>query len=735
MKNHKTFIINLKRRIDRKKCIIDIFNKISFNDYTFYEAIDGINIDINYEIIYLFQNNDFQNRKATIGCALSHYNIWIDLINDETSDYYIIFEDDIKISDNFILYLNKVKEYINNNLDIDFLFLGYLWHNEKERDNYFSISDLDIDHYIGGFHSYIITKNGANQMINYIKNNGIKHGIDYLVKIIPSLTLKLLYPLIVHAEWYNGINNIDTDIQTNYEVFDFSYLSYQKYEPVTKKVKMLCDWCDSSKICEEWNVMSKGNFEWNNIKITSSDDNIDYYVIINKTNDNSYNPSKTIIFQMEPWVNNPNLNWGVKTWGIWAIPDSDKFMEVRGRKTEIYNNGFWQLEYNYEQLKKMNIKKTYDKLSTICSSKYCDEGHIKRVNFIKFLEEKNDINIDIYNYDNVHQFKNYKGPLYPYVDKSKGLIPYKYYFMIENNFERNFITEKLWEAIICESLIFYYGAPNVSDYLNPLSYVLLDINDFEKSYKIIKNAIENDLWSERINIIKEEKYKILNYYNFFPTIERIICKNIWKNNLALFNKTTRVIILNENYKTKVLSMILKELNFNVELYQYFDESKLEIKNIKNSLDKKIIYDKNDIKYSAISDNNIKKVYKKIQLFEYLLKDNSYNYLIIDGELEIESLDVFLNHILLLPDDYDYCQLNFSQNDKPLIKDQYNKLYYTLKDIPFKLSSSYFISKNGLEKILIHIKNYIKYESVEFIYRCYQNIKDFNIYTTNHSILT
>ena len=129
------------------------------------------------------------------------------------------------------------------------------------------------------------------------------------------------------------------------------------------------------------------------------------------------------------------------------------------------------------------------------------------------------------------------------------------------------------------------------------------------------------------------------------------------------------------------------------------------------------------------------MHEKIQLFEYLLKDNSYNYLIIDGELEIESLDVFLNHILLLPDDYDYCQLNFSQNDKPLIKDQYNKLYYTLKDIPFKLSSSYFISKNGLEKILIHIKNYIKYESVEFIYRCYQNIKDFNIYTTNHSILT
>ena len=97
--------------------------------------------------------------------------------------------------------------------------------------------------------------------------------------------------------------------------------------------------------------------------------------------------------------------------------------------------------------------------------------------------------------------------------------------MIENNFEENFITEKLWEPILCESLVFYYGCPNVSKYINPLAFVEIDINDFEKSYQIIKKAVEEDWWSQRIEIIREEKKKILNELAFFPRIQKIIEAN------------------------------------------------------------------------------------------------------------------------------------------------------------------------------------------------------------------
>jgi hypothetical protein len=270
------------------------------------------------------------------------------------------------------------------------------------------------------------------------------------------------------------------------------------------------------------------NFRWNDIEITWDNTNIDYYVIINYPQDNEYyNPLKTIVFQMEPWVYDKNRNWGVKVWGEWANPDKSRFLSVRGRKTDTHNNVFWHIELNLNQLLTMKFEKTKEnKISTICSSNYHDEGHILRIEFLKFLENKinkdDNLCVDIYNRDNNHNFKNYKGPLTAYIDKSLGIVPYKYYFMMENNFEKDFITEKIWEPILCETLCFYYGCPNISDYLDPLSYVLLDANNFEKSYSIIKTAIEEDWWSQRIDIIRKEKDKILNQMSFFPIVDKII---------------------------------------------------------------------------------------------------------------------------------------------------------------------------------------------------------------------
>jgi GR25 family glycosyltransferase involved in LPS biosynthesis len=302
---------------------------------------------------------------------------------------------------------------------------------------------------------------------------------------------------------------------------------YVKKEHYKFRVKMLCNWCSSKDLCNEWSNMCESGYTWKNIEITWDDCNIDYWVIINKPCDNSYyDPKRTIVFQMEPWINNESHLWGVKTWDEWAQPDENKFLAVRGRKTKCHNNAFWQLELNLNELidLKYENENKMDAVSSICSSKYYDEGHIARIDFLKFLETKGGIPLDIFNQDNQHNFKTYRGPLTPYVDKSKGIAPYKYYFMVENNYEENFITEKIWEPILCETLVFYYGCPNVCDYINPEAFVQLDMNDFEKSYQIIKQAIEEDWWSKRIEAIRREKKKILDELAFFPVIENIILK-------------------------------------------------------------------------------------------------------------------------------------------------------------------------------------------------------------------
>ena len=49
------------------------------------------------------------------------------------------------------------------------------------------------------------------------------------------------------------------------------------------RVKLICNWCSSKELCDDWNRMSKGNYIWNNIEITWEDTNIDFFVITKKS--------------------------------------------------------------------------------------------------------------------------------------------------------------------------------------------------------------------------------------------------------------------------------------------------------------------------------------------------------------------------------------------------------------------------------------------------------------------
>ncbi|MEO6749278.1 MAG: glycosyltransferase [Casimicrobiaceae bacterium] len=268
--------------------------------------------------------------------------------------------------------------------------------------------------------------------------------------------------------------------------------------------------------------MSQGNLQWNDIQVTSSDRDIDFYAIINAPwPGEHYIPERSIVFQMEPWCAEPWQTWGVKTWDDWAAPDPARFLQVRAHRTHL-NNAFWQLRATYQQLRTQPIVKTR-MLSTICSGKYFDPGHIKRVDFLKFLEHKDDdvVRVDLYARDNPLGFTRWAGPV-PGEVKDAALAPYRYFFAAENNRERNFITEKLWEALLTETLCFYWGCPNAAEWVDPQAYIALDLDDFEGAFCTMKAAILANEWEKRVAIIRREKQKVLEEYQFFPTLERVL---------------------------------------------------------------------------------------------------------------------------------------------------------------------------------------------------------------------
>jgi len=413
------------------------------------------------------------------------------------------------------------------------------------------------------------------------------------------------------------------------------------------RVKMLCNWCTPKELCDDWNRMSKGNYRWNDIEITWEDKNVDFYVIINKPRQvDFYKPERTIIFHMEPWCGNPQQSWGVKTWGIWAEPDEERFLQVRSHKN-FYNNGFWQLAATYNDLKTMTIEKT-KLMSSICSSKYFDPGHIKRIDFLKFIESKDDnvVNVDIYNSDNAHNFKGYVGP-HPQGYKDIGIMPYKYYFMPENNEEVNFMTEKIWEPLLTETVAFYWGCPNIAVYIDPRAYILLDLDNFEKSFDIIKNAIINNEWEKRIDVIRMEKQKVLEYFNFFPTLERIIHQDFKFN-----NKPTDQDVKYHKYFSQIINKQVNNVAFIDNNTETLNEllSHIEVSQMVNHIDFiYIINHENKLDYEILSDKikiiNYATTSNLIKLFSKYHKDSNILYLSSTGDN---------NSSYFLVDNYKFC---------------------------------------------------------------------------------
>jgi len=57
----------------------------------------------------------------------------------------------------------------------------------------------------------------------------------------------------------------------------------------------------------------------------------------------------------------------------------------------------------------------------------------------------------------------------------------------ENNQEHNYATEKIWEPLLCDCLTFYWGCPNLNEYIEENSFIYLD-EDVEQLDEVVITA-------------------------------------------------------------------------------------------------------------------------------------------------------------------------------------------------------------------------------------------------------
>ncbi len=93
-------VLNLKRRPDRWAAWVKEAERVGISNYNRWEAIDGGTLHFTTEIEYLFRDNDFNMRKNVVGCALSHMNIWLHVVENKIPSL-IVFEDDARFNEPF----------------------------------------------------------------------------------------------------------------------------------------------------------------------------------------------------------------------------------------------------------------------------------------------------------------------------------------------------------------------------------------------------------------------------------------------------------------------------------------------------------------------------------------------------------------------------------------------------------------------------------------------------------
>lgn len=260
------------------------------------------------------------------------------------------------------------------------------------------------------------------------------------------------------------------------------------------------------------------------LEIVTDRNQADFYLVINRPHPqdtNDYFNKKTILIRMEPFMEQ-HPEW----WGEWANPDFTKFLYVIA-PPHAMNFIEWHLQKSYTELEQdYSSYKTKDNtLSVIISDKYNDEGQIKRIDFIRYLQThySDKIKLDVYGKGDLNKWgiKNHLGEL-PLHNKEGGLLEYKYHFNCENSFNKNYITEKFYDAVFMNTLVFYEGAKNIRTIYSDGGFVHIHLDDFKLAADAIVHYIESDEYSKQKDAIQKLKLFILETYSFAPRLYKLL---------------------------------------------------------------------------------------------------------------------------------------------------------------------------------------------------------------------
>jgi hypothetical protein len=201
--------------------------------------------------------------------------------------------------------------------------------------------------------------------------------------------------------------------------------------------------------------------------------------------------------------------------------------------TESHNPGIWWSRKTYSELADNPFPEKTRLASYVTTGRYGGAGQRNRIDFTRSFTELYPNILDVYGNNvggfDLTQIAGYRGFL---EDKWNGLAPYRYSFAFENTYERNYFSEKLNDVILAGCVPIYWGCTNIDDFFPKGSIVKLDITKFDAVDRAMK-IIKSDYRERHLAELERAKDLILNRYQFWPTVHRVINELMEQGELML----------------------------------------------------------------------------------------------------------------------------------------------------------------------------------------------------------
>lgn len=174
------YVINLKRREDRKKYMESEFKKYNIKNYHFFEAIDGTK-DLVRDMV---SSSDIPISDGELACTISHLSVIKHWLETSKSEYAIIMEDDLSFET--VQYWDWTWEEFLNKIQDNYNMLQLSIINTRKINTSLHLREIHDT----SANCYLITRKRAEEIV-------AKHFIDNKF-VIPSLRLYAVADSLVY---------------------------------------------------------------------------------------------------------------------------------------------------------------------------------------------------------------------------------------------------------------------------------------------------------------------------------------------------------------------------------------------------------------------------------------------------------------------------------------------------------------------------------------------------------